>query len=48
MGEAQSIVGVDIKASLHRVTAQTVREICDPSIAPGQERFVASQLRPQC
>jgi hypothetical protein len=48
MGEASPIVGVDIKASLHRVTAQTVREICDPSIAPGQERFVASQLRPHC
>lgn len=48
MGEASPIVGVDAKASLHKVTAQTVREICDPSIAPGQERFVAPQLRPHC
>jgi diamine N-acetyltransferase len=33
--------GVEAQVSLREVTAQTVRDICDLSVAPGQERFVA-------
>jgi diamine N-acetyltransferase len=46
MGEASPIVGVDAKVSLREVTVQTVREIGDLSIAPGQERFVAPNCVP--
>jgi diamine N-acetyltransferase len=41
MDEASPSVGVEAKVSLREVTAQTVRDICDLSVAPGQERFVA-------
>jgi hypothetical protein len=46
MGETSPLVGVDAKVSLREVTAQTVREICELSIAPGQERFVAPTPSP--
>jgi diamine N-acetyltransferase len=41
MGEASPSAGVEAKVSLREVTAQTVRDICNLSVAPGQERFVA-------
>jgi diamine N-acetyltransferase len=33
--------GVEAQVSLREVTAQTVRDICNLSVAPGQEHFVA-------
>ena len=41
MEEASSTAGVEAKVSLREVTARTVGDICDLSVAPGQERFVA-------
>jgi hypothetical protein len=41
MGEASPSAGVQAKVSLREVSAQTVRYMCDLSVAPGQERFVA-------
>ena len=41
MGEASPSAGVEAKVSLREMTAQTVRDICDLSVALGQERFVA-------
>jgi diamine N-acetyltransferase len=41
MSEASPSTGVQAKVSLREVNAQTVRDICELSVAPGQERFVA-------
>jgi diamine N-acetyltransferase len=41
MDEASPSAGVEAKVSLREVSAQTVVDICDLSVAPGQERFVA-------
>jgi diamine N-acetyltransferase len=42
MGEpSPPSAGVEAQVSLREVTAQTVRDICNLSVAPGQERFVA-------
>ena len=41
MDEASPSSGVEAKVSLREVTAQTVRDICNLSVAPAQERFVA-------
>lgn len=39
MAETSKISGAEV--SLREVTAETVREVCRLSVAPGQERFVA-------
>lgn len=41
MGETSRTPGVGAVISLREVTGQTVREVCDLAVAPGQERFVA-------
>ena len=45
MSEAAPSAGVRAKVSLRVVSAQTVRDMCDLSVAPGQERFVVPFLR---
>jgi hypothetical protein len=50
MGEASPSASLRAKVSLREVSAQMVRDMCDLSVAPGQERFVALSLevvRPQ-
>jgi hypothetical protein len=50
MGEASPPAGVQAKVSLREVSDKTVRDICDFSVAHGQERFVALSIevvRPQ-
>ena len=34
--------GVDAEVSLREITSETVRDVCDLEVAPGQESFVAS------
>ena len=41
MSEASPSANAQAKVSLREVKAQTVRDICELSVAPGQERFVA-------
>lgn len=41
MGGTAPRPGVEAEVSLREVTAETVRDVCDLSVAPGQEQFVA-------
>ena len=41
MSDASPSANVQAKVSLREVSAKTVRDICELSVAPGQERFVA-------
>jgi diamine N-acetyltransferase len=41
MSEASPSAGVQAKVSLREVNSQTVKDICELSVALGQERFVA-------
>ncbi len=42
MDEVSKSPGADAEVSLREVTAETVRAVCDLSVAPGQRHFVAS------
>ncbi|MDQ4127205.1 MAG: GNAT family N-acetyltransferase [Actinomycetota bacterium] len=42
MDEVSPTTGIDARISLREVTAETVRTVCDLSVAPDQRRLVAS------